>query len=179
MQWDNSVKQRWAETPAWISHAGPGGWNDLDSLDVGNGAADGLTEDERQSYMTLWAISASPLYTGDDVTKLDKFGLSLLTHRDVLAINQQGKPARPVNSKTKQQVWRVRNNDGSYTVALFNLASQDKVVSTDWAELGFGGSASRCVTSGSARTSVGCAARSRPPCRRTARCCCGSRRRTT
>ena len=35
------------------------GWNNLDSLDVGNGTMDGLTNDERQSAMTLWAIAAS------------------------------------------------------------------------------------------------------------------------
>ena len=75
MTWDNSVDDRLRDIPAWTRHAGPGGWNDLDSLNVGNGAMDGLTEDERQSYMTLWAISTSPLYIGDDMTRLDTYGL--------------------------------------------------------------------------------------------------------
>ena len=75
----------------WIDDAGPGGWNNLDSLDVGNGAMDGLTNAERQSYMTLWAIEAAPLYTGDDLTKLDPYGLSLLTNDEVIAVDQAGR----------------------------------------------------------------------------------------
>jgi Alpha galactosidase A len=95
--WDNSIKVRWNEAPAWSDKAGPGGWNDLDSLDVGNGQMDGITNAERQSYMTLWAINKSPLFTGDDLTKLDSYGLSLLTNREVIAVDQNNSPiARPV-----------------------------------------------------------------------------------
>ncbi|GAB3966535.1 hypothetical protein GCM10029978_031920 [Actinoallomurus acanthiterrae] len=141
--WDNSVKVRWNEAPAWSDKAGPGGWNDLDSLDVGNGQMDGITDAERQSYMTLWAINKSPLYTGDDVTKLDAYGLSLLTNREVIAVDQNDSPvARPVTPMGDQQVWATRNPDGTYTVALFNLASAPAPVTADWASLGFRGSAS-------------------------------------
>jgi Alpha galactosidase A/Alpha galactosidase C-terminal beta sandwich domain/Carbohydrate binding module (family 35) len=141
VQWDHSVRQRWNDLPPWISAAGPGGWNNLDSVDVGNATMDGLTDNERQSYMTLWAISAAPLYTGDDVTKLDRYGLSLLTNREVIAVDQQGNPARPLSTRGSQQVWRARNPDGSYTVALFNLASRNKNISVDWSDLGFAGPA--------------------------------------
>ncbi len=48
---------------------------------VGNGEMDGLTKAERQSYATLWAIAKSPLHTGDDLTRLRLYGLSLLTNR--------------------------------------------------------------------------------------------------
>jgi len=140
--WTNSVDNRFADAPAWAPHTGPGGWNDLDSLDVGNGKMDGLTKDERQSYTTLWAISASPLYTGDDLTKLDSYGLSLLTNREVIAVNQQGRPATPVRSGVNQQVWRARNADGSYTVALFNLDGVARPVTALWSEVGFEGRAS-------------------------------------
>jgi hypothetical protein len=139
--WNNSVKIRWDDVPAWTPWAGPGGWNDLDSLDVGNGAMDGLTPDERQSYMTLWAISAAPLYTGDDLTKLDAYGKSLLTNRAVLAIDQQGIPARPVTPSGTAQVWGLRNTDGSSTVALFNLGSFPAQVHADWTSFGFDGRA--------------------------------------
>jgi hypothetical protein len=141
--WDNSVKGRWNDAPAWSHKAGPGGWNDLDSLDVGNGRMDGLTNAERQSYMTLWAISKSPLYTGDDLTQLDAYGLSLLTDQEVIAGDQSGSPvARPVTPMGDQQVWATRNADGSSTVALFNLAAAPASVTADWSSLGFRGSAS-------------------------------------
>ncbi|MGI5520297.1 alpha-galactosidase D [Micromonospora sp. CA-259024] len=143
VSWENSVDDRFDDAPAWSRKAGPGGWNDLDSLNVGNGEMDGLTQAERQSYATLWAISKSPLYTGDDLTRLDDYGLSLLTNREVIAIDQNGgAPARPVTPVGDQQVWGAKNPDGSYTVALFNLADAPASVTAHWASFGFTGNAS-------------------------------------
>jgi hypothetical protein len=140
--WDNSVKARWNDAPVWSDVAGPGGWNDLDSLDVGNGTMDGLTNAERQSYETLWAINKSPLFTGDDLTRLDAYGLSLLTNREVIAVDQSGSPvARPISTMGDQQVWAAENADGSYTIAMFNLAGAPESVTAQWAALGFQGNA--------------------------------------
>ncbi|KIF79479.1 hypothetical protein QR77_35720 [Streptomyces sp. 150FB] len=140
--WNNSVKQRWHDVVQWIPDAGPGHWNNLDSLNVGNAEMDGLTQAERQSYMTLWAIEASPLYIGDDLTKLDPYGLSLLTNDEAIAINQAGRPAKPVSQTSDQQTWSVRNADGSYTVALFNLGASPATTEADWSDLGISGTAS-------------------------------------
>ncbi|MEV4656924.1 carbohydrate-binding protein [Micromonospora sp. NPDC049301] len=141
--WENSVDDRFDDAPAWSRKAGPGGWNDLDSLNVGNGEMDGLTRAERQTYATLWAISKSPLYSGDDLTRLDDYGLSLLTNREVIAIDQNGGvPARPVTPAGDQQVWGAKNPDGSYTVALFNLGDAPASVTAHWAAFGFTGNAS-------------------------------------
>jgi hypothetical protein len=91
--------------------------------------------------MTLWAIEAAPLYTGDDLTKLDSYGLSLLTNDEVIAIDQAGRPAKPVVAHTPQQTWWVRNADGSYTVALFNLDTKPATVTANWSDFGFHGKA--------------------------------------
>ncbi|MFI6623462.1 fibronectin type III domain-containing protein [Streptomyces sp. NPDC050528] len=139
--WDNSLKVRWNDVVQWIDDAGPGHWNNLDSLNVGVGAMDGLTEAERQSYATLWAIESAPLYSGDDLTKLDAYGLKLLTNDEVIAVDQAGHPARPVSQTTNQQTWYSRNPDGSYTVALFNLGAKAADVTADFADLGIGGTA--------------------------------------
>ncbi|GHJ37481.1 carbohydrate-binding protein [Streptomyces sp. TS71-3] len=142
VSWENSINDRWNDAPAWSHEAGPGGWNDLDSLDVGSGEMDGITQAERQSYMTLWAINKSPLYTGDDLTKLDDYGVSLLTNREVIGVDQSDAPvARPVTPVGDQQVWASRNKDGSYTVALFNLGTSPASVTAHWAALGFTGNA--------------------------------------
>jgi alpha-galactosidase len=137
----SSVSTRFSDAPAWTADAGPGGWNNLDSLDVGNGSKDGLTNDERQSYMTLWAASAAPLSLGDDLTTLDSYGLSLLTNNEVIAIDQAGHPAHPISQSTSQQVWYANNGDGTYTVALFNLGSSSATVTANWSDIGFSGSA--------------------------------------
>ncbi|WP_163508452.1 fibronectin type III domain-containing protein [Fodinicola acaciae] len=140
--WNNSVDNRFDDVVQWIDDAGPGHWNNLDSLNVGSGQLDGITEAERQSYATLWAIESSPLYVGDDLTRLDDFGMSLLTNPEVIAIDQAGRPAKPVDQYSPRQTWFVRNSDGSLTVALFNLGNNPARVTADWDDLGIVGAAS-------------------------------------
>ncbi|HEY3610107.1 MAG TPA: fibronectin type III domain-containing protein [Pseudonocardiaceae bacterium] len=139
--WNNSVKARFNDVVQWIPDAGSGHFNNLDSLDVGVGAMDGVSDTERQTYMTLWAIEAAPLYAGDDLTKLDSYGLSLLTNDEVIAVDQAAIAAKPVSQATDQQVWYARNTDGSYTVALFNLGAGQANVTADFADLGISGTA--------------------------------------
>jgi hypothetical protein len=126
----------------WIDDAGPRtGWNNLDSLNVGVGEMDGLTDEERRTVYTFWAIAASPLYLGDDLTRLDAYGRSLITNREVIAINQLGIPARPLDTSTNQEVWYLEQPDGSLVVALFNFANEPAAVTADWEDLGISGSA--------------------------------------
>jgi alpha-galactosidase len=140
--WALRVSKRFTDVPQWIPFAGPGHWNDLDSLEVGNGSTtDGLSPDEEQSTITLWSIESAPLLLGTNLTKLDASDLKLLTNREVVAVDQAGHPAHPVSQSTQQQVWFAKNPDGSYTVALFNLGSASATVSATWSELGFSGSA--------------------------------------
>ncbi|MEV6270649.1 CBM35 domain-containing protein [Kribbella sp. NPDC051936] len=141
VKWDSSVKARWWDVAQWIDDAGPGHWNNLDAINVGVGAMDGLTDAERQSYMTFWAINSAPLFAGDDLTKLDAYGLKLLTNREVIAINHSGNPARPLDQDQLQQVWYAQNADGSTTVALFNLADSPATVTGDFGRLGITGRA--------------------------------------
>jgi alpha-galactosidase len=137
----STISARFTDAPAWAPLTGPEGWNDLDSLNVADGAKDGLTNDERQTYMTLWSIEAAPLYAGDDLTNMDSYGLSLLTNSEVIAVDQRGKAAIPVSQSSSQQVWYTNNGDGSYTVALFNLGGSSANVTANWSNLGFSGAA--------------------------------------
>lgn len=103
---------------------------------------DGLTRDERKTATTFWAISSAPLYTGNDLTRLDSYGLELLTNDEVIAVNQAGRPAHPVSMDTKQQVWYANNGDGTYNVALFNLGNRSAEVKVKWSDIGLEGPAS-------------------------------------
>jgi alpha-galactosidase len=136
------VATRFTDAPKWVPYNGPHGWNDLDALQISDGALNGLTNDERQSYMTLWAIEAAPLYAGDDLTTMDSYGLSLLTNKEVIAVDQAGRAASPVSQSSNQQVWFVKNSNGSYSVALFNLGSSAATVTANWSSLGLSGSQS-------------------------------------
>jgi alpha-galactosidase len=135
------VQHRFNDAPKWAEYAGPGYWNDLDSLEIGNGDKDGLTLAERQTAMTLWCISCSPLYTGADLTQLDPADFKLLTNREAIAVDQAGHVAAPISQATPQKVWRVKNADGSFTVALFNLGKVPAKVTARWNEVGFDGAA--------------------------------------
>lgn len=138
----NNVSGRFTDVPPWARFAGSGGWNDLDSVEVGNGSNDGLTTDERQTQLTLWAVSAAPLVLGTDMTNIDSTDLGMLTNDEVIGVDQHGHPAHPLDRLTQQQVWVAANGDGSYTVALFNLGSGSATVTANWTDVGFGGSAS-------------------------------------
>lgn len=139
--WGN-IARLFPKAEQWWRHAGPGGWNDFDSLDIGNGAMDGITPDERQTAMNLWAMSSAQLFTGNDLTNLDSYGIQLLTNDEVIAVNQAGHPAHPVSTATEQQVWYANNGDGSYTVGLFNLGSSSATVTVNWNDIGLSGAAS-------------------------------------
>ncbi|GAB2608289.1 X2-like carbohydrate binding domain-containing protein [Pseudactinotalea suaedae] len=139
--WAN-IERLFPRLAQWWRHAGPDrGWNDLDSLNVGNGSMDGLTRDERRTAMTLWAVSAAPLYIGNDMTDLDEYGIELLTNDEVIAVNQAAVPARPVATDTTRQVWYALNPDGTYTVALFNLGRTEADMTLSFEDLGLSGSA--------------------------------------
>ncbi|GJF33600.1 alpha-galactosidase [Kitasatospora sp. NE20-6] len=137
----NAVSQRFNTLPAWVQYDSSGGYGDPDSIEVGNGAATGLTVDERRTQLSLWAISAAPLLLGTDLTHMDAGDLALLTNDEVLAVDRAGRPAHPVVQGAQQQTWWAHTSDGSYTVGLFNLGGSTANVTANWSDLGFTGNA--------------------------------------
>ena len=69
----------------WYEYAGPGGWNDPDMLEVGNG---GMNYEEYKAHFGLWAISKAPLLIGCDIINMKKEIKEILTNPEVIAINQ-------------------------------------------------------------------------------------------
>jgi len=126
---------------SWAQYAGHGRWNDLDAMDVADGTLDGITQTQRQSYMTFWAMAAAPMYLGDDLTQMDSYGLSLLANTEVIAVDQSGSAASRVYHANNLQVWEKLNGDGRYSVAFFNLGKSAASVTVNWSTLGFEGSA--------------------------------------
>jgi alpha-galactosidase len=106
------------------SKAQPGGWNDLDMLEVGNG---GMTDDEYVAHMSLWALMKSPLIMGNNLDKISAQSLSILMNPAVIAINQD-----PAGS-SGQRVWRYdapQDKYGRGEISLWtgSLANGDQVV---------------------------------------------------
>ena len=69
----------------WWKLAGPGGWNDPDMLEVGNGY---MTTVEDTTHFSLWAIAKAPLLIGCDIRNMSKDTLDILSNSEVIAINQ-------------------------------------------------------------------------------------------
>jgi len=133
------IYERFRDLPGWENAASPSlGWNDMDSLDIGDGTLDGLSNDEKQSAVTLWAMANAPMYLGGDLTKLDAFGKQLTTNDEVLAVNQPGKPAKQVLDGDLE-VWVSNQGNGTYYVALFNMNATVTNVQLPWNIAGFAG----------------------------------------
>ncbi len=102
-KWESVVSIIEQQAP--IAHyGGPGGWNDPDMLEVGNG---GMTQTEYETHFALWAFMKAPLIIGCDVRNMSKETLELLTNKEVIAINQDalGKSVTRVFKQDNRQVW--------------------------------------------------------------------------
>ncbi len=120
--------------------ARPGHWNDPDMLEVGNGH---MTAAEYRTHMSLWALLAAPLVAGHDVRRSSPETLSLLTNRDVIAIDQDplGRQGRRVVQRGPLEVWTRPLQDKRTAVGLFNRGAVPAQIEVSFAELGIDGRA--------------------------------------
>lgn len=118
-------------------YAGPGHWNDPDMLEVGNG---GMTPDEERTHMSLWAILAAPLIAGNDLANMNATTLSILTNREVIAVDQDrlGKEGDRVSKQGPLEIWAKPLSGGDKAVGLFNRDTEPHVMTLRLASVGFG-----------------------------------------
>jgi len=119
---------------------GPGHWNDPDILQIGIGK---LSNDEGRTQMTLWCLLAAPLLAGNDLTKMTRETLEILTNPEVIAVDQDslGAAAHRVWQEGPLEVWMKPLADGSKAVGLFNRSGSPLPISVRFATLGLGHSA--------------------------------------
>jgi alpha-galactosidase len=117
-------------------YAGPGHWNDPDMLEIGNGD---LTEDERKTHMSLWAILSAPLLAGNDLTKMSDTDKRILMNRDVISIDQDslGVQGDRLYESGDIDVWTKPLSDHRVAVGMFNRGSRPRQVSVDLGQIGF------------------------------------------
>jgi hypothetical protein len=141
---------RWAEiakrfnyAAEWQPYAGPGAFNDYDSIEVGNGSDNGLTPVERQTQISLWALGAAPFILGVDLTHLDQTDLQkYLQNSEVLAVDQDSIAAKRVLNTGDQQVFAKREPTGDTIVGLFNTGGKTEEVSVPASTVGLPGNES-------------------------------------
>lgn len=116
--------------------AGPGGWNDPDMLEVGNGK---LTENENKAHFSLWCMMASPLMLGNDVRKFvdgsnnavdGNATLKIVTNKHLIAIDQDtlGKPAKRIKKSNGVDYIARPLANGDVALCLFNRSITNKNV---------------------------------------------------
>jgi alpha-galactosidase len=120
-------------------YAGPGGFNDPDMLEVGNG---GMTDTEMRSHFALWSVMASPLIMGNDLRSASAATMSILKNANLIAINQDSlaRQAVQVSNDGTRRVLAKPLANGDVAVALFNQGGSTTTVSTTAAAIGKGGS---------------------------------------
>ncbi|HET7465130.1 MAG TPA: glycoside hydrolase family 27 protein [Candidatus Dormibacteraeota bacterium] len=117
--------------------AGPGGWNDPDMLEVGNG---GMTTTEYQAQFSLWAEMAAPLIAGNDLVGMSPATRAILTNQDVIAVDQDplGRQGYPVASSGGHWVLTKPLANGDRAVVLFNETNRGVTISTTVEQVGAG-----------------------------------------
>ena len=149
----------------WYKYAGPGGWNDPDMLEVGNG---GMTLTEYKTHFALWCITKAPLLIGCDITNMSDEIKKILTNEEFIAINQdklgeQGHKIKRTEIKLPEnfepvlknsalemdectgkinQKWyinedgSIRNNNENFCIDIPNCVSEDVKVETFGCHIG-------------------------------------------
>ena len=137
-EWPRSVKGQFDLAAAWAPFAHAGSWPDADMLplghlgpypDVGSARQTRLSHDEQRSMVTLWAMARSPLILGANLTRLDDWTKSLITNRDVIAIDQAGRHGRRAAQEAQLVAWTAEGPDDSFYLALFNIGEEAASVS--------------------------------------------------
>ena len=133
--WGASAGNMWRTTPDirpwwyWIKiiysrnvklwkYASPGHFNDPDMLEVGNGK---LTRAQNMSHFALWCMMSAPLVLGNDLRKITKPVLDIVTNRDLIAIDQDplGRQAKRIR-RGSVDILAKPLADGGIAVCFFN-----------------------------------------------------------
>ena len=147
VEYPQGLGDQFANMAKWAGMAQAGHWPDADMLPLGYlGPAPGwgkprttqLTHDEQRTLVTLWSIFPSPLMIGGELPSADAWTLSLLTNREVLAVDQESSGNRVAFSSERAAVWTARAEAGeaSYYVAVFNRTAAAQDARYAWKELG-------------------------------------------
>ena len=132
--WDSMIS-RADQNDEWVKYAGPGGWNDPDMLEVGNG---GMTTTEYETHFSLWCLMKAPLLIGCDLRDIDSEALRILTNKEVIAINQDklGVQGNKKKSKNDLEVWAGPLDGGAVAVVLLNRGTSAANVTAEWTDVG-------------------------------------------
>ncbi|KAH9289902.1 hypothetical protein KI387_034019, partial [Taxus chinensis] len=130
-----SVTSRADQNDKWAEYAGPGGWNDPDMLEVGNG---NLTTEEYRSHFSIWALMKAPLLIGCDIRSTSSETLEILSNEEVINVNQDslGTQGKKVSKEGDLEVWAGPLSNERIVLILWNRSSKKDFVTAKWEDIG-------------------------------------------
>lgn len=138
----NDINDNWASmvsradmNEVYAEFARPGGWNDPDMLEVGNG---GMTKGEYIVHFSIWAISKAPLLIGCDVRNMTKETMEIISNEEVIAVNQDplGVQAKKVRLEGDWEVWAGPLTHYRVAVLLVNRGAFRTSITAHWDDIG-------------------------------------------
>jgi hypothetical protein len=152
------ASDRFLAVASWQPYGGPGGFNDYDSIEVGDGSADsGMSLAASESQLSLWSLGSAPLILGSDLSSsvtnaygtsagLTPTDFSLLTNKQMIEVDQDAIDAKRIlvvgtpGSGAGHQVFAKVEPSGDGIVGLFNTttdtSSSPVTISTTAAKIG-------------------------------------------
>ncbi|XP_070027945.1 alpha-galactosidase 1 [Nicotiana sylvestris] len=132
--WESMIS-RADQNEVYAELARPGGWNDPDMLEVGNG---GMTKDEYIVHFSLWVISKAPLIIGCDVRNLSNDTKEILDNKEVIAVNQDelGVQGKKVRMEGDIEVWAGPLSGYRVALVLLNRGPQKYEITAHWDDIG-------------------------------------------
>ncbi|MFZ5893944.1 MAG: NPCBM/NEW2 domain-containing protein [Myxococcota bacterium] len=124
---------------AFAAYQQPNAWNDPDMLEVGNLGVSALANEESKSHFNLWAMMSAPLIAGNKLDGMSEITRTILTNREVIAIDQDelGIQGVPVRSTESTSVWaKPLKKVGARAVLLFNADTVAQNVNVTLADIG-------------------------------------------
>jgi len=111
-------------------YASPGAWNDPDMLEVGNG----MVANEARAHFALWCMMASPLIAGNDLRSMDAETISILTNKDMIAVDQDSLGIQGFRHEVKDSVetWYKPLKNCEWAITYFNRSYYPKQLIVDW-----------------------------------------------
>ena len=130
--WESMIS-RADQNNEWAQYAGPGGWNDPDMLEIGNG---GMSSTEYETHMSLWCLMKAPLLIGCDVRTMDDDTLRILSNPEVIAINQDdlGVQGKKLSANGSIEVWGGPLKGKKFVMLVLNRGDSSETVSVEWSK---------------------------------------------
>jgi alpha-galactosidase len=135
-KWEHGWKTLLDSNVGLDKYAGPGHWNDADMLEVG---AKGLTLAESRGHFSMWCMIAAPLIAGNDVRAMAPEIQSILTNKDVIAIDQDaaGHEGFRYRVDADKEIWAKELSNKEWAIAVLNTGDKAASLTLNMKELTF------------------------------------------